>query len=47
MIISNVELAALVGKLTGNKNTAMAYGAALAVFNGMTKSYARLMTLPR
>ena len=27
MIISNVELAALVGKLTGNKNTAMAYGA--------------------
>lgn len=32
MIISNYELAALVGKLTGNKNTAMAYGAALAVF---------------
>lgn len=27
MIISNVELAALVGKLTGNKNTAMAYDA--------------------
>lgn len=32
MIISNYELATLIGKLTGNKNTAMAYGAALAVF---------------
>lgn len=32
MIISNSELTALIGKLTYDKNTAMAYGAALAVF---------------
>ena len=32
MIISNYELATLIGKLTGDKNTSMAYGAALAVF---------------
>lgn len=31
MIISNVELAALIGELTGSKITSMSYGAALAV----------------
>lgn len=32
MIISNYELAALIGELTGSKITSMSYGAALAVF---------------
>lgn len=31
MVISNVELAALIGELTGSKITSMSYGAALAV----------------
>lgn len=32
MIISNYELAALIGELTGSKTTSMTYGAALTVF---------------
>lgn len=32
MIISNYELAVLIGELTGSKITSMSYGAALAVF---------------
>lgn len=32
MVISNYELAALIGELTGSKTTSMTYGAALAVF---------------
>lgn len=32
MIISNYELAALIGELTGSKITSMSYGAALAMF---------------
>lgn len=37
MIISNVELAALIGELTGSKITSMSYGAALAVFRDDSK----------
>lgn len=32
MVISNYELAVLIGKLTGSNITSMSYGAALAVF---------------
>ena len=37
MIISNYELAVLIGELTGSKTTSMSYGAALAVFRDDSK----------